>query len=329
MPENKILKRGDQKSNTLYFLTGPTAVGKTTIALEWAEANDAEILSCDALLFYRGMNIGTAKPPREALERVPHHGIDLVSVRESYSIEKYLKLARKVVTETFKRKSRLLITGGSGFYLKSFFYPVVDEWTISEEIQRYVQTLETNEGIVGLRRALHALNPDGLEGVIDLYNPRRLARALMRCIASGKTVLELRESFLKKNTPFDGFEKKVVCLMRSREDLKERINQRTTEMIAKGLVDEVRFLKAAGIETNPAAATAIGYRETLTFLDQGGSLDALHGHIAQNTTRLVKKQLTWLRKQIPVDDWVFLEPGQSGDYRTLFRDHSCRAKDNL
>lgn len=318
MSENNSLEKIDQKKNTLYFLIGPTAVGKTATALRWAEANDAEILSCDALLVYCGMDIGTAKPSEKERQLVPHHGINIVPVHTTYSVDKYLKMAQKVVAEVFKRKRKLLITGGSGFYLKSFFSPVVDDCYIPENVQQYVQKLEANEGLAALRQELLALNPSGLEAFIDLDNPRRLAKGLMRCMASGKTIPQLREDFLERRTPFDGFEKKVVCLMRHREDLKERIYERTGQMIEQGLIDEVQFLKKAGIAINPSPASAIGYREVLAFLENGESVETLRDRISQNTIRLLKKQLTWLRKQISIDQYVFLNPHESADYKTFF-----------
>ena len=122
----------------IYVLAGVTAVGKTAIALAWAERGGAEILSCDSLLFYRGMDMGTAKPTREEQARVPHHGIDLVSVNQIYDVGAYLAYADRVARETKERGKRLLVVGGSGFYLQAFFSPVIDEVQVSPELRAQV-----------------------------------------------------------------------------------------------------------------------------------------------------------------------------------------------
>src|SRR6185436_658468 len=111
----------------LHVLTGPTAVGKTEWALRWAEANNAEIVSCDSLLFYRGMDLGTAKPTAAELQRVPHHLIDVCDVTDPMDVTRYVTLARKAVAEIAARGRQILVTGGSGFYLRCFFAPVADE----------------------------------------------------------------------------------------------------------------------------------------------------------------------------------------------------------
>ena len=165
---------GAMKS-VLHVLTGPTAVGKTEWALRWAEANGAEIVSCDSLLFYRGMDLGTAKPTAAERTRVPHHLIDIRNVTEAMDITHYVALARRAVEEIAARGRALLVTGGSGFYLKSFFAPVADNVEISPTLRAEVARLALPEAVEKLR----ALNPAGL-GALDTDNPRRVARALER-----------------------------------------------------------------------------------------------------------------------------------------------------
>jgi tRNA dimethylallyltransferase len=304
---------------TLYCLSGPTAVGKTELALRWAEQFDAEILYCDAVSFYQGMDVGSAKPNKEEQSRVPHHGIDLVPVSLPYTIADYLEYAQKTIREIHSRGKRVLITGGSGFYLKSFFAPVVDSVFVSDEIRFQVRQLEAEDGLLGLQRALNACNPDGVEGV-DMLNPRRVSRALERCLASGKTVEQLQAEFASQGTPFDEYPRQLCVLMRDRDELRSRVAIRTQQMLDAGLIDEVKCLLNSGIEENSSAASAIGYREVIEWLDVGSTdLDALAALISQNTNRLIKKQCTWFRNQLKVDHLYEMKFDQSGDERQLFQ----------
>jgi tRNA dimethylallyltransferase len=292
---------------TLYILTGPTAVGKTEFSLRWAEKNNAEILSCDSTLFYKGMDLGTAKPTGEELARVPHHGIDLVPVSQQYSIASYLAYAQDVVNDVFSRGKRLLITGGSGFYLKSFFEPVVDDVNISEAIHYEVVSLDEQGGLPCMVARLLELNPDGV-GELDLKNPRRVVRALERCLSTGKTVLELRNAFASQQTPFDAHPKQLTLLTRPIEILEKRIRLRARGMIYIGLIDEVKKLLDEGLLANPSAASAIGYRETIQWLRLGRSnRSMLEAAIVRNTLKLVKKQRTWFNTQIRPDQIIDLE----------------------
>ncbi|MFA6287405.1 MAG: tRNA (adenosine(37)-N6)-dimethylallyltransferase MiaA [Opitutaceae bacterium] len=301
----------------LHVLTGPTAVGKTELALRWAETNDAEIVSCDALLFYRGMDIGTAKPTAAERARVPHHLIDLCEVRERMDVTCYVAKAQAAVADITARGRKVLVTGGSGFYLKAFFAPVADAVAVSAELRAEIEAKLTKEGLGALVAELHGLNPGGLGG-LDIENPRRVTRALERCRASGRTLGELAAEFARQPGPFDGW--KVVCtqLDRTPEELDRRIKARVDGMLADGLVDEVRRLRAAGLEENPSASRAIGYRETLAWLadeEQGIACKQappnqsiahkwaptveLAGEIVKNTRGLVRKQRTWFRTQLP------------------------------
>lgn len=282
----------------IYVLTGPTAVGKTKLALRWAEANDAEIVSCDALLFYRGMDIGTAKPTAEERARVPHHLIDVRDVATGMDVTEYVSLAQAAAADIAARGRRVLVAGGSGFYLKSFFAPVADAVEVPAELRADVTGKLEREGLAAVVAELRALNPQGL-GELDAANPRRVTRALERCRASGKTLAVLAEEFARMPGPFAGCEVRCTRLERERAELDERVARRVDAMIADGLVAEVERLRAAGLERNPSAARAIGYRETLAVLDGTLAKTELAAAIVKNTRALVKKQRTWFRTQLP------------------------------
>ena len=288
------MSREPETPRTLHVLTGATAVGKTEWALRWAESCGAEIISCDSLLFYRGMDLGTAKPTAGERARVPHHLIDICDVTERMDVTHYVTKARAAVEAIEGRGRPVLVVGGSGFYLKSFFAPVADDVAVSPALRAEVRALSGSEALARLR----SLNPAGL-GELDVANPRRVTRALERCLASGRTLAELAEEFARQPGPFAPWTVKLTRLEQPPEMLAQRIEQRVAAMLQAGLVAEVRQLCGAGLRDNPSAARAIGYREVIDFLDGKLPESALAAEIARNTRALVKKQRTWFRTQLP------------------------------
>jgi tRNA dimethylallyltransferase len=164
---------------------------------------------------------------------------------------------------------------------------------------------------------LLALNPEGL-GTLDVQNPRRVVRALERCLASDATLEELAVRFDAMERPFAGREIRLVELAREPDELRSRIEARARAMLAAGLVDEVRTLRRWGLEQNPGAASAIGYRETLAWLDEGGDEAALEQAIAQSTWQLARKQRTWFRTQLPAHRVITLTGANAVDVGGLF-----------
>ena len=282
----------------LYVLTGCTAVGKTEMALRWADAHGAEIVSCDSLLFYRGMNVGTAKPSETDLARVPHHLIDICEVTAPMDITRYVALAQAAVLDITSRGRNVLVTGGSGFYLKSFFAPVADAIQVPAALRDEVMRRLETEGLSALVTELIRLNPAGL-GTLDTQNSRRVARALERCLASGKPLAELKAEFAALPPPFVDYEIKLCEVVREKSELAGRIEQRVASMLEQGLMNEVKGLLAAGLKQNPSAAKAIGYRETIEVIEGLAPAIELPGRIVQNTRELVKKQRTWFKTQLP------------------------------
>lgn len=296
----------------LRVLTGCTAVGKTEWALRWAEAHNAEIISCDSLLFYRGMDVGTAKPTAAERARVPHHLIDVCDVTEQMDITRYVTFARTAIDGVVSRGRIPLVVGGSGFYLKAFFAPVADEVVVPPALRTEVRSLPLAVAVQRLR----LLNPAGL-GALDVANPRRVSRALERCLASGRTLADLAADFQRQVPPFAGWAVELTRLDRTPADLDQRIQARVDEMLRCGLVEEVQALRQAGLERNPSAACAIGYREVLAWLAGELPREQLAAAIAQNTRALVKKQRTWFRTQLP--EHRVLPAGELADVADLFK----------
>ena len=196
------------------------------------------------------------------------------------------------------RGKRVLVAGGSGFYLKSFFAPVADNVAVPAELRAEIERRLADTGLAALVEELKVLNPQGL-GALDVANPRRVTRALERCRASGKTLEVLAAEFAKMPAPFAGWDVRCTQLDRKPADLDERIARRVDAMLADGLVAEVERLRAAGLERNLSASRAIGYRETIAMLDGALPCAELAAEIVKNTRALVKKQRTWFRTQLP------------------------------
>jgi tRNA dimethylallyltransferase len=293
-------------ARTLHVLTGCTATGKTGWALRRAEEAGAEIISCDSLLFYRGMDIGTAKPTAAERTRAPHHLIDICELTEPMNVARYVTLARQAAAEIAARGRGVLVVGGSGFYLKAFFSPVADDVAVPASVRDQVAAQLAAEGLPVLVAELRRLNPGGWEA-LDTDNPRRVARALERCRASGRTLRELAADFARRPAPFADWQIELTRLDRPAVELDRRIAARVAAMLAAGLVDEVRALRAAGLERNPSAANAIGYREVIALLDGRLPAAELEAKIVQDTRALVKKQRTWFRTQLPAHAVINLD----------------------
>ena len=282
----------------IHVLTGPTAVGKTEAALVWAEQNNAEILSCDSVCVYRGLDIGSAKPTAAQQARVRHHGLDLVAPTERYSVVQFVTMAQAALADAQGRGKRLLVTGGSGFYLAAFFGPVSDDQPIGEAVIEASRALQAR----GLEAMLTALRE--LEGTttlptwLDTHNPIRVLKALERRMASGRPLEALREEFLRRRGPFADHPVTFELLERPDRELRSRIARRTDEMLGSGLIEEAERLLALNLDPELASARAVGYRATMDWLAEGRqvALEGLAERINLDTWALVRKQRKWFRR---------------------------------
>lgn len=282
------------------LVAGPTAVGKTAYALELAERLGAVILSCDSLCFYRGMDVGTAKPTAEERARVPHYGLDLVEAREAYSVNRYINYRKPLLERWLAEGRPVVVAGGSGFYLRSFVAPVVDRWEVPAEVEERVRELREAGGAAALAAALRRMHPAGERFAgLDWNNPRRVEKALTRCLASGKGYDELREAFAQQGRPLPEWAMRLHLLDRADGEWDERNRSRVRGMLGNGLVEETERLRAGGFEANASACRAIGYRETLDYLD--GKLrdpGELEEAIVVHTRQLRRKQQKWFRSRM-------------------------------
>ncbi|MDR2806790.1 MAG: tRNA (adenosine(37)-N6)-dimethylallyltransferase MiaA [Puniceicoccales bacterium] len=291
----------------LWFLTGCTAVGKTDLSLKLAQFLDAEVLSCDSIQVYRGADIGSAKINLEMRQGIPHHGIDLCDAHETFDVGQYTKYAQFIIDQMQKKRKNLLVVGGTGFYLKSFFAPIIDGIRVPEEVRKEVQLLYENSGMAALQQQIKRYGPVDLNPS-DWNNPLRLISLLGKQRMTGLAQVDLKRNFLQKPCLFDKFSRKVVYLVRNSASLNQRIEHRVEAMFCNGFIEEVRNLGSVCLPL----AKAVGYREVRTYLDYKETKEALgdisaktsekelKASIVAATRQLVKKQKTWFRQQISV-----------------------------
>jgi tRNA dimethylallyltransferase len=265
--------------------------------LRWAEQHDAEILSCDSVCVYRGMDIGSAKPTAEEQRRVRHHGLDLVDPSERYSVSQYVDMAREAIAAAHARGKRVLVTGGSGFYLAAFFGPVTDELEIPQAITDEVRTLH-RQGLASLLLRLREIEGQKLPEWLDAQNPIRVAKALERRLASGRTLDSLRDEFLTRRGPFADHAVTFELLERPDDELKARITARTRQMLETGIIEEAERLLAMGLDPELTSSRAVGYRAVMDWLEGGKRVahSGLAERINLDTWALVRKQRKWFRR---------------------------------
>jgi len=287
----------DKSVPSLHIITGPTAAGKTDASLIWAEKNHAEILSCDSVCVYRGMDIGSAKPTADQQTQCKHYGLDLVEPSERYSVARYIEYAQHCIKDAHSRGKNILVTGGSGFYLAAFFGAVTDEIPVSEAVINEVRLLQQS-GLDSMLRRLKEVEGDTLPEWLDTKNPIRITKALERRLSSDRSLDELREEFLQKESPFSQFKITFELIERDDAELKNRINLRTGIMLKNGLIEESESLLKLNLNPELPSARAVGYRATMDWIQSGRqvALDGLRERINLDTWALVRKQRKWFNR---------------------------------
>lgn len=280
----------------IFIISGPTASGKTAKAIELAKAVDAEIISCDSVQVYEFMDIGSAKPSAKERAEIPHHLIDVCHPSRQFSVGEYVALSKYALEKILKNKKRVIVAGGSGFYLKAWFSPVTDEIEIPKSVKDECQKLFDLGGSEALKEKLLSLDPEAADS-IDIQNPRRIRPALERVLATSLTLKELRRKFESLPCPMGNFKINFKSTDMPDEELFKRVKTRAEKMIEDGLIEETKKLMSIGIEKNPSAAMAIGYRETMEAIRQN-DFSNLAEKIFLSTKKLIKKQRKFLKTQI-------------------------------
>jgi len=274
--------------NTLIIIAGPTAVGKTSLSIELAKILQTEIISADSRQFYREMNIGTAPPSPCELKKVKHHFIGQLSIYDDYNVSKYETDAISKINELFQTYDKLIMTGGSGLYINAVIHGIDDLPDPDESIRSYLKSMYASEGIASLRQMLKELDPEYYSQV-DLKNQTRLIRALEVCLTTGMKYSSLRKNETKERN----FKHLLIGLERDRNELNERINLRTDQMIVNGLIEEASELLPF---RDLNALNTVGYKEIFEYFDGLITLDKAIENIKTNTRRYAKRQLTWFKK---------------------------------
>jgi len=306
--------------HTLWVLTGPTACDKTEIGFTVAQKIEGEIISADSMLFYRGMDIGTAKPSLEMRELVPHLFIDIIDPWESYSVGRYVDDVESLIGDADSKERMFLIVGGSPLYIKGLVDGIFNGPAADWDIRRELEDLADEKGNQHVHDILQKIDP---VKAVELHpnNLRRIIRAIEVYRITGKPVSVLQEEYKLARK---SFQFKIICIAREREDIYRRINERVETMFDKGLVDEVRSLLDNPRGLSKQAKQALGYKEVIQYLDGGLALDDAKEMVKQSTRRFAKRQMTWFRS-FPDIQWLEADehegPGPiSDEIITLLRD---------
>jgi tRNA dimethylallyltransferase len=285
------------KHPPLVIILGPTAVGKTALSLTLAEQLDGEIVSADSRLFYRGMDIGTAKPTPQEMARVPHHLIDIADPDETVGLAQFIDLAKAAIDEIHERDRLPLLVGGTGQYIRA----IVRGWNPpavppQPELRAKLEAVAEEEGSQALHDRLAELDPPAAER-IDHRNVRRVVRALEVCIVTG-------EPFSAQRTRIPPpYRILQVGLTMDREALYERVDARLEAMIEAGLPEEVRSLMAAGYDWELPAMSGLGYSQFRPYFEGRATMDEVVAEIQRDTRSFIRHQYNWFRPNSPNIVW--------------------------
>jgi tRNA dimethylallyltransferase len=295
-----------------WYLTGPTAAGKTAVGVALARRIGAEIISLDSMAIYRGMDIGTAKPSEEELQAVPHHLIDILEPSEEFSVADFLEASEKAAAEIQARGKQVLFVGGTALYLKALLRGLFSGPSADWKLRAELEELARVSGVEALHAKLQAADPIAAMK-LHKNDVRRIIRALEVHGATGQPISALQEQFSNSRL---ANECRVFVLDWPREVLEERIRARVDQMFAAGLVEEVVRLQIQSPDFSRTAAQAVGYREVIEHLRGERDLPATVELVKLRTRQFAKRQLTWFRSlsecrwisaQEPLDPGTFAE----------------------
>lgn len=287
----------------LVILTGPTAVGKTALSIALAKAINGEIISADSMQVYRHMDIGSAKIKTEEMAGVPHHLIDVLEPTEAFNVVVFQKLAKEAMKEIYERGCIPILVGGTGFYIQAVLYDI--DFTENDEdasLRSELEGLARREGPEILYEKLKAVDPDACKS-IHAHNVKRVIRALEFYEKTGQRISEHNEIQRQNISPYRFA---YFVLNDRREEIYKRIDIRVDQMMAAGLVEEVRQLKGMGCTKDMVSMQGLGYKEILRYLEGELTLEEAIYLIKRDTRHFAKRQLTWFRRE---KDVIWMEKG--------------------
>ena len=289
-------------------VVGPTASGKTALAIELAKKLDGEVVSCDSMQIYRRMDIGTAKPTAQEMQGIRHHMIDICDPTEDFSVSRYTEMATPIVDDILARGKTVVIAGGTGLYVDSLirgndFAPIPA--TGHREV---LEARLEKEGLEPLLAELRAVDPEAAER--SQGNPRRIIRALEVFLETGQTITSHN---LRTQAIPDRYDPVWIGLdFTERKDLYDRINRRVEIMLQLGLQKEIEDILSSGIPENATAMQAIGYKEFVDAMAGRCSFASAIAQVQQSSRRYAKRQLTWFRRN-PKMNWIYRTPQATGE----------------
>ena len=293
--------------NPLIILSGPTAVGKTSLSIELAKKIGGSIISADSMQVYKGMNIGTAKITKEQMQGIPHYLIDILDATEDFNIAAFKEMAQDSIARIKKEGRIPIIVGGTGFYIQSVLYDIdFTEHEDDPEYRRNLARLINEKGGMYVHKMLEECDPEGARS-IHFNDHKRIIRALEYYRQTGHTISEHNRTEYGKESPYDFC---YFVLTDDRVKIYDRINERVDEMIKEGLVDEVKGLLANNVSPDNISMQGIGYKEIIAYLDGSISLDEATCLIKKNSRHFAKRQLTWFKRE---RDVIFIDRRYTDD----------------
>ena len=294
--------------DNIICVVGPTASGKTALAIELAKELDGEVVSCDSMYVYRGMNIGTAKPTEEEMQGIPHHMIDICDPTEDFSVSRYTDMATPIVEDILARGKTAIIAGGTGLYVDSLIKGNAFSDIPATGHRQRLEAQVAAEGVEPLLAQLRAVDPEAADR--SQGNPRRIIRALEVYMESGETITAHN---LRTQAIAPRFDPVWIGLdFTNRRDLYDRIDHRVEIMLEMGLMQEIETLLSSGIPEKATAMQAIGYKEFVDALAGRCSMESAVAQVQQSSRRYGKRQLTWFRRNTNMN-WIIREPETTGE----------------
>ena len=286
--------------NPIICIAGPTASGKTALAVELAKLLDGEVVSCDSMQVYRRMDIGTAKPTKDEMQGIPHHMIDVADPEEDFSVSRYCQMAAPIVDDIVARGKTAIIAGGTGLYMDSLMRGNDFAPFPSTGCREELEAQADREGMEAMLALLRAVDPDSAAR-LPVSDRKRIIRALEVYRETGETITAHNEKTRQLPPRY-----RPVWLgldFADRQELYRRIDLRVEAMLRQGLIGEIQSLLASGIPAKCTAMQAIGYKEFVTALDGGCTIEEAAAQVQQSSRRYAKRQLTWFRRN-PEMHWL-------------------------
>lgn len=282
------------KKKPLIILTGPTAVGKTSLSINLARAVDGEIISADSMQVYKYMDIGTAKATRDEMGEIPHYLISEFEPDEDFNVVKFQLYAKKYLEDIYERDKIPILVGGTGFYIQALLYDIdFEEGASDYSYRNQLEMLAATKGSEYIHDMLKAVDPESSKA-IHPNNSKRIIRALEYIKQTGEPISTHNKEQRKKESPYSY---KYFVLNKDRHRLYEAINQRVDMMVNNGLIEEVKMLMSMGFSKDMVSMQGLGYKEIIEHLEGKYTLYDAIEILKRDTRHYAKRQLTWFRRE--------------------------------